>query len=286
MIGNVPELTTFDRCEKPSYTLYIPLQFWFNRFTGLSLPLVALEYFDVRLTIKLRKFQECGYVEDLRLYDDINFAPEVNLDNIFDNSRWSLDMSLMVDYIFLDNVERKKFAQSSHEYLIDQVQYLKVDRIDNTQVQVVLDFVHPCKEIIWVLQKDCFVENRNGFNRCRWDNFTCGAGLSIEGASMDFNGYSRFERFNGGYFNYLQPYDHHTNTPDDGIYVYSFALRPEEHQPTGSCNFSRISKAVLNLWISPCMFTPDNGETVTLWVFAINHNIFRIASGIGATVYI
>ncbi|AYV81852.1 MAG: NCLDV major capsid protein [Harvfovirus sp.] len=288
MIGNVPELTNFDRCGKPCYSLYVPLQFWFNRFSGLSLPLIALEYFDVRLTIRLRKFQECGYLEDCALS-----FPErtVNLDNLFENNRWWLDVSLLVDYVFLDRLERKRFAQSSHEYLIDQIQYLKIDQVENPQVQVVLDFVHPCKELIWVLQKDCYTENIDGFTKCRWDNFTfcCdNRGLSMEAASLDFNGYSRFDKFSGGYFNYLQAYEHHTNTPQDGVYVYSFALRPEEHQPTGSCNFSRISKAILNLWISPRMFIQDDfgKHTVTVWIFGINHNIFRIASGIGATVYV
>lgn len=287
MIGNIRELISYDRCEKPDYTLYIPLQFWFNRFSGLSLPIIALQYFDVTLSVKLKKFQDCAYIEKI---DNLS---SINLDDLFYNNQFSIEASLLVDYIFLDRAERKRFAQSSHEYLIDQVQYLKIQDIDTNYVQVKLDFLHPCKEIIWILQKDSFIDNFNGHLKSRWDNYTYNLdnhGLSIEACSLDFNGYSRFEKFNGSFFNYLQPYEHHSNTPADGVYVYSFSLRPEEQQPTGSCNFSRISKVILNLWIDPRMFLDCDEyilskKTVTLWVFAINHNLFRIINGIGAVVY-
>jgi hypothetical protein len=303
MIGNVPELITFDRAVKPEYTLYIPLQFWFNRFNGLCIPLVALQYYDVSISIRLRKFSECAYVED-------NLTGEVNLNNLVidpDPTGYSrsLEATLLVDYIYLDSLERKKFAQSSHEYLIDQIQVLKVEDIDNLQSQIRLDFNHPCKEMIWVLQKQAFVENTTGFIKSRWNNYTpskFNRGLSIDYASLDFNGYSRFDRFNGMYFNYLQPYDHHSNTPADGINVYSFSLCPEEHQPTGSCNFTRIAKAILNLWINPRMFhyseydrtDEDNPNLskkaqftkINLWIFAITHNILRLISGMGGLAYI
>ena len=119
---------------------------------------------------------------------------------------------------------------------------------------------------------------------------------------MDFNGYSRFDKFQGMYFNYLQPYDHHSNTPSDGINVYSFALLPEEQQPSGSCNFTRITKAILNLWINLSMFYFSESDSIdhfdpmlsnkkeytmlNLWIFAINHNILRIISGTGGLAYI
>ena len=177
---------------------------------GLAFPLIAFSSLDFRLNVKLRKFQDCGYIEDLRMYKDNNYQGEVDLDNFLENNRWSLNMSLLVDYIFLDVQERKKFAQSGHEYLIDQVQYLKIDNITKNHLQVELDFKHPCKELIWILQKDCYTENRNGFMKCRWDNYTwCpeNTGLSLESVSLDFNGYSRFDRFSGGFFNYLQSYE-------------------------------------------------------------------------------
>lgn len=308
MIGHVPELINFDRTEKPEYVLYIPLQFWFNRFNGLSIPLIALQYHDVTISVKLRKFRECAYIENTDNYTD-----NVNLDNLFTDDidytghKKRLEAKLLVDYIYLDSFERKKFAQSSHEYLIDQVQVLKIDDIDSERIQVSLDFNHPCKEIIWVLQKQSFIDNYNSSVKSRWDNYTPNKnnkGFSTIYSSLDFNGYSRFDKFGAMYFNYLQPYQHHKNTPSDGINVYSFALRPEEQQPTGSCNFTRISKPILNLWIDPKMFystksdiTDENNKElnnefteiksqINLWVFAINHNILRIISGMAGIAYV
>jgi len=305
MIGNIPELTDFNRLEKPSYTLYIPLQFWFSRFTGLSLPLVALQYYDVTITVKLRDFQQCAYIEDVRLYDDVNFAEVVNLNDLFDNNKLDLNVTLSIDYVYLDSLERKKFAQSSHEYLIDQVQTQQMNDIENEEVPIQLDFYHPVRELIWLAQKKSFTENLTGFNKCRWDNYTwnkCNRGLGIKYSMLDFNGYSRFDKFDGIYFNYVQPYDHHSNTPSDGINVYSFALRPEEQQPTGSCNFTRITKAILTLWINPEMFINKSIDMtdecnldplldeimtpVNVWIFAINQNILRIVSGLGGVIYV
>ena len=293
MIGDVPELTTFDRRPKPSYTLYVPLQFWFNRFNGLALPLVGLQYHEVSLTVRLRRLQECAYIERGR--------ESTNLDNLFENQRLHLDVTLLVDYVYLDSLERKKFAQSSHEYLVDQVQVLQLPDIDQPNLQVRLDFVHSCREMVWVLQKKAYTENRDGSTKCRWDNYswcTKNRGRSLEYASLDFAGFTRIDRYEGLYFNYVQPYNHHSNTPSDGINVYSFALRPEEHQPTGTCNFSRITKAILNLWIDPRMFVNDNDAdadadpdadprtTLNLWVFAVNINILRIINGMGGIAYL
>lgn len=312
MIGHVPELINFNRTEKPEYILYVPLQFWFNRFNGLSIPLVAFQYDDVTITIKLRKFKECAYIENRSGYTNTNnFAENINLDNLLIDDldptgyKRNLDAYLLVDYVYLDSLERKRFAQSSHEYLIDQVQVLKIDGIDNELTRVNLDFNHPCKEIIWILQKGALINNGNGFVKSRWDNYTPNKnnkGFSTIYASLDFNGYSRFDKFGGTYFNYLQPYQHHKNIPSDGVNVYSFALQPEEQQPTGSCNFTRITKAILNLWINRRMFyysesdtTDENGRDppgreifteLILWIFAINHNILRVISGMAALAYI
>ena len=314
MIGNVPELTTFDRTEKPEYTLYIPLQFWFCRFNGLSLPLCALQYSHVSFSVKLRTFKECAYIEKCNETLNQSFNQSFNIDNIcIDNEnnrdstgyRRTLEASLLVDYVYLDAPERKRFAQASHEYLIEQVQVIQIDDIDKESTRVELDFIRPCKELIWILQKQAYINNKSGFVKCRWDNYTPNKNnksLSIDYATLDFNGYSRFDRFNGMYFNYVQPFNHHSNTPSDGINVYSFALKPEEQQPTGSCNFSRISKAILNLWINPDMFYYSESDNVdhcnpklsdkevqtklNLWIFARSYNILRIISGTAGLAYI
>lgn len=302
MIGNVPELTTFDKTKKPSYTLYVPLQFWFNKFNGLAIPLVGLQYHDLTLTVKLRKFQECAYVENLT-DEPINLDEYISTGEIKD-----LEASLLIDYVYLSGQERKRMAQSSHEYLIEQVQVLKFDNISNEKFQAQLDLFHPCKELIWVVQKDAYTQNKYGDTKCRWDNYTASrtnTGNPIRYSELILNGHPRFSGLTSNYYNYVQPYDHHSNTPSDGINVYSFGLKPEEFQPNGTCNFSRINKVIMNFQFNPEMFKFYKNETndsenssiininevfiqtnITLYIFVPSINILRIMSGLGALAYV
>jgi hypothetical protein len=94
------------------------------------------------------------------------------------------------------------------------------------------------------------------------------------------NGQDRFKEQYGNYFNQVQPFYHHTGTPYPGIYVYSFALQPEEHQPTGTCNFSRID----NAQVSVAMKGANNAATLQK-LFAVNYNILRIQSGMGGLAF-
>jgi hypothetical protein len=98
-------------------------------------------------------------------------------------------------------------------------------------------------------------------------------------AKLQLNGQDRFSEREGTYFDLVQPYQHHTKTPDTGINVYSFALRPEEHQPSGSCNFSRIDNATLQLVLSNA--TVEGTKTAKVRVYATNYNVLRIMSGMG-----
>jgi hypothetical protein len=281
MIGNIPELTTFDRTNKPSYTMNIPMQFWFCRNNGMALPLVALEYHNVDIRIKLRSVSECCYIEA----DEQNNP--VDLDAIFDNKNINIDVSLLLEYIYLDSNERKKFAQGSHEYLIEQLQFLSIPDVDVPHQRVTLGFNHPCKELFWIIQKNSFIENPNGTQECRWDNFTSNIfkrDNPFVTTQLDLNGYTRLDRFNGNMFNYLYPYEVHTKTPNDGVNCYSFALQPEEQQPSGSCNFSRLSKAIFTFNLREELFFND--DTSNLMIFAINYNILRFINGLGGLAYI
>ena len=296
MIGNVPEMTCFNRIPKPEYYIYVPLQFWFNKLNGLALPLIALQNTEVTIDVKLKKFKDCAYLENIGI-------PE-NIDNYI-KCQCPLEVSLLVDYVYLDTIERKRFAQSSHEYLIEQVQWIDVCDVEKSEVKINLDFNNPCRELIWRIQKQAFITNINGSTKCRWDNYSFtkfNKGLSINSAAIDFSGESLVARFCGSYFNYVQPYSHHTRTPSDGINVYSFSLRPEEYQPSGSCNMSRISKAVLSLWIDPRMFMyypsdindcciPCPNEeplptAVNIRVYALSFNILRFVGGLAGLAFV
>jgi hypothetical protein len=305
MIGDVHELTSFDRVTKPAYTLHVPLQFWFNKFNGLALPLIALQYDDVKIGVKFRKFREVAYVEDMRNYDDVNYQESVNLDNMFADNNFFINASLLVDYVYLDSLERRRFAQSSHEYLIEQTQICDIRNISSKNITLQLDFVNPCKNLVWTIQKKSYTKNDNGFTKCRWNNFSTtklNKGISVDNMTLDLQGYRRIDDANGKYFNYVQPYYHHSNTPSDGINCYNFCLKPEEHQPTGGCNFSRIPKSIINISINPNMFTyydadmndilvqedDDIAKTtdVTLIFYTINYNVLRILGGYGATAFV
>jgi len=102
-------------------------------------------------------------------------------------------------------------------------------------------------------------------------------------AKLQLNGQDRFSEREGSYFSWVQPYQAHTRNPDEGINVYSFALRPEEHQPSGTCNFSRIDNATLQLVLSNA--TVEGTKTAKVRVYATNYNVLRIMSGMGGLAY-
>ena len=236
-------------CGTSKGKTYIPLQFWFCRNPGLALPLIALQYHEVKLNIKF-----CTLATGA--------AAEV----------WC-------DYIFLDTDERRRFAQVSHEYLIEQVQYNNGVAMPAGGTQTELRFNHPVKELIW--------QSVGSSQGC-----DCGkTGLDdVCSALLQLNGHDRFRKRDGDYFSTVQRYEHHSgartsaatnNCVDSGeIYMYSFALKPEEHQPSGTCNFSRIDNAVLN--VERLKTGPVAG---VLDVYAVNYNVLRIMSGMGGLAY-
>lgn len=273
--------------------LHIPLDFWFNINAGLSLPLIALQYHEVRFLFQFRQFSDLVVVVDSN-------------GDYLDRSNWNLktgvnipvQIDLFIDYIYLDTDERRRFAQMSHEYLIEQVQEfdtsLTIGSGGNKPVR--LSFNHPCKELIWMLQRQDSIQDKD------WFNFSNGqAGKEkvapdlLTSAGLTLNGHQRFTPARGPlFFRQWQPFIHHTNIPNSHLYIYSFALRPEEHQPSGTCNFSRIDNTILDITldstapVSPVLGetgTLIKGESAVLTVFARNYNVLRIMSGMGGLAY-
>lgn len=288
---------TAEACGGRPKVLYVPLQFWFNRNPGLALPLIALQYHEVRFNITL---------ED-----------SINLVNGTGNSPGSIssqaallpalkDMALYLDYVYLDVDERRRFAQESHEYLIDQVQYTGQQTITTSSGRLDLTLNHPVKELIWLFQNE--------------QKTDCGSAASIAAgytqpfsyddivnrARLQLNGQDRFDERYGDYFWKVQPYQHHTGggfgrtlapsgggqvtatTSPNPINVYSFAIQPEEHQPSGTCNFSRIDTATLvfdSVTSGAAGTFPSKTTPYNFRVYAVNYNIFRIMSGMGGLAY-
>jgi hypothetical protein len=263
--------------------LYVPLEFWFCRNVGLALPLIALQYHEVKVNILFQTKEKCQ-----------GLADETPGDNALRDLGAT---SLWVDYIFLDTDERRRFAQLSHEYLIEQLQFTGTESVSGAQAKPKLSFNHPCKELYWFVEAqgaDPIINNINWFNY----TLTPGGALAdvltkvgersavtsinpIVSAKLVLNGNDRFSERPGSYFNLIQPYQHHENVPTNaGLNVYSFALKPEEHQPSGTLNMSRIDTAVLNLNLNL-----RAGETSSLHVYAVNYNVLRILSGMGGLAY-
>jgi hypothetical protein len=481
MIGDTPYLRKVSSTSKNASVLYVPFQFWFNRNNGLALPLIALQYHDVRITCTLRNRMDCVNVLGKTSVATFNS----------DSTQGMSDCSLLIDYVYLDSEERKRFAQASHEYLIEQLQFTGSEALTN-QAKYRLNFNHPCKFLLWAphfarynqssqwlgyatdddwksakdrfakyIAAACTTGLKLNFSSTAWNitistnsstddedpnpasaaspqpgeiidlAFIIGTGtstqygnvaktLGLNGGTTDnhkslvnllskidvkailqpgtsttgnnngmvatsnvsavdclqqferntivtrndltmedislnvddlklaitavaptgtttgtesaklldaagvsavdyfnygnmvdgsdnplytgklqLNGHDRFQDRDGNYFNYVQPYQHFSNTPADGINVYSFALKPEDHQPTGTCNFSRIDNATLLVDVglynkaypnSTTGFASRsglvrNGASSQLNIYTVNYNVLRVMSGMAGTAY-
>jgi len=351
----------------PETTLYIPLLFWFCRNPGLALPLIALQYHEVKINIDFRPIGECLWaVKDLSMTSGTQSCSQAYQQSL-------VAASLYIDYIFLDTDERRKMAQNPHEYLIEQLQFTGDESVGSSSNKIKLNFNHPCKELIWVVQPDANVDycasleggqtlfktlgaqpfnytdaidalpnavhafggpqetsganafitsgglfqdpgSMTGGAGASWGGDSAGfdqAGAAVDGsyvsdagtfvlaetaldmhcwgenpvvtAKLQLNGQDRFSEREGTYFDVVQPFQHHTRAPDAGINVYSFALRPEEHQPSGSCNFSRIDNATLQLVLSSA--TVGGTATAKVRVYATSYNVLRVMSGMAGVAY-
>lgn len=288
-IGNVDTLTSYDRTVKPKYTLIIPLDFWFDLST-LAIPIVALQYAQINIELKLKKFSDCCYLELQESEDSIN------LDDIYTDTSKVIEGNICVEYVFLDQAERRKFAKSGHEYLITQLQMFESDEIENPDVYLKdVSFNHPCKELIVVVQKKSYMSNTTGGIETKNTQFSTlpdGTGNPIVQMEITLNGYTRTEKFDGDYYNYIEPITKHSNSPSPGINVYSFALKPEIQQPSGTCNFSRIKSLGVNITLDPdCLIVDPDAETpvadtVKIYIFAINMNVLRLLNGFSSLAYI
>ena len=426
----------------PETTLYVPLLFWFCKNPGLALPLIALQYHEVKINIDFRPIGECLWaVSNL---DAATANSSVSVTQAYQQSL--VAASLYIDYVFLDTDERRKMAQNPHEYLIEQLQFTGDESVGSSSNKIKLNFNHPVKELVWVVQPDANVDYcssllagstlfrtlgaqpfnytdaidalpnaihafggpaetagpnafvnsaglfqmpgasdagavttttttaaaaagatsvvvasatgmaANGFlitavgsyqitainsltltitpglagalasgatvgissipvNQT-WGSGTfpafdssvptansgsvvsdagtfvlaetaldmhCWGQNPVVTAKLQLNGQDRFSEREGSYFDVVQPFQHHSRAPDTGINVYSFALRPEEHQPSGSCNFSRIDNATLQLVLSSP--TVSGTATAKVRVYAVNYNVLRVMSGMAGQAY-
>ena len=429
--STAPRQVCAPRNALPETTLYVPFQFWYCRNPGLALPLIALQYHEVKINLDIRPTDECLWAVGTLDCGSTSSNPPIKVTAAYAQSL--VAASLYVDYVFLDTDERRRMAQNPHEYLIEQLQFTGDESVGSSSNKIKLNFNHPCKELIWVVQPDENVDycaslecgeilykllgaqpfnytdavdalpnaihafstqsglvsddgsgvnvgyiDQNGLfqqagpagtnmfdssasvveggfpaasasvNPTNYGNVigattsigtdtVNGAGNTVPGttpsagggalsyasphfgvdqdkselvgvsdagtfvlsetaltmhcwgqnpvvtAKLQLNGQDRFSEREGTYFDLVQPYQCHTRNPDTGINVYSFALRPEEHQPSGTCNFSRIDNATLQLVLSNA--TVEGTKTAKVRVYATNYNVLRVMSGMGGLAY-
>jgi len=249
---------------------YIPMRFWFCKNPGLAVPLIALQYHEVKFNIQFA------------------LASSYLFPATAASSLASANFQVYADYVYLDTTERRQFAQNAHEYLIDQLQQQQESSSGTSANNTIrLNFNHPVKELIWcgspvTLSSASSVDNTAGGATPSLITNLSGAASNTQ-IKIILNGTDRFTARNLKYFTRNQVWDCHTGFGatgvPDSIALYSFALRPEEHQPSGTCNFSRIDTAQLS-------FLGGSGETISaLTIFAVNYNVLRIMSGMGGLAY-
>lgn len=396
LIGDVDILTDYNDKEKPEYVMYIPLQFWFNRFYGLALPLIAIQYHEIYINVEFEEKEKLIVrSEEFFDYKDVKI----------------LEVGLVTNYIYLDMEERQRFAMVGHEYLIEQLQYYEDESLETNYKRLFLNFNYPTKELIWAAKNGkytkgdkflCYSNKKNwrkAVLKCSkqvlrdsiillkpdehppnygiWEEFNPGVikyqsyngnltvtnkskmslwinigslmigeysitdkiianinandsktiiikvidgmlskdisvplsqitdtrcnpgqgvyvyqfsnyGAYITGeknplkyAKLEYNDQDRVEKRNGRFFGDLQPYISHSNTPVEGINLYSFSLDPEKHQPMGSSNLSTIENIFLSLWFDDDIINIDS----RLYIYAYSYNVYRIISGVTGLAY-
>ena len=365
LVGNVPRLTQVAQGNNdiddssstiPETTLYIPLQFWFCKNPGLALPLIALQYNEVKIIVELNDHNSCCWSTG-----KYKVSPPT-----------LVNASLFVDYIYLDTEERRTFTQQKHEYLIEQLQFNGQEILNTQTNKIKINFNHPVKELVWIVQPisniDLSYTNNlggpqlynytdaidttyfsgtpndpmgGGITGGNSNNISWGLPITNHGVStnniiaplsgqnsntalsnkgfhsittrsihdgeisdtstqknlplfdkgynpilsckIQINGHDRFSKRDGKYFNIVQPYQHHTNVPSTGINVYSFALYPEDHQPSGTCNFSNIDTS--NLLFTLTKESVNLQRKCNIRVYGINYNVLKIDSEMGRLAY-
>lgn len=282
-------------------TLYIPLRFWFNKNPGLYLPLLAMQYHPVRINVTLAPLQSMFYSKQLYRQEKPNTRVPLNSGITVQPAQ--MGIQLWGDYAFLDVPERRRFVSAPLEYLIEQVQLsppLAIP-VNSRTATLGLNFNHPIKEILWVLQRNVMETRHENFN---WSSLGCyeiemnqvngipqppnRTDLMVD-AKIQLDGQDRFDTRDPVFFRLVQPYQRHTTIPSDRyIYVYSFALRPEELQPSGTLNASRIDNFVLQLGLQQQGTSYNTSATfgdMTAYVYAINYNVLRVIDGYAGLLF-
>jgi hypothetical protein len=350
LIGNMPELTEYS-ASKDAYTLCIPLNFWFCHNLSMSLPIVALEYSEVKINIEFASIRDCiitgptnyiyitdavslfkphelisingtesyvqyvnfnqttmqfGYIKTdpsivlnvgdvltgiesgytTTVYDpSTNIYPTITTNIEVLNLTKSNTSFLYIDYVYLDNMERVKFARSDHEYLIDVCQYDNEKNIYNSSNKIKVGYSYPTKELLIRAQMAYMTSNENQFYSDQY-NYTTSVNKNIAKSLIKkilikLNGFNRDPDYDKNFYSYVQSLQHHKAPAPLGLFLYSFALNPFNSQPSGSCNFSKIDDISIDISVEPISYN----KPALVRIYAISYNIFRIINGVAGLAF-
>lgn len=375
MIGDIPELYNFTP-SKNTYRLFIPFYFWFCRSSGLTLPLVSLQFSDVKINVQFKDANQCyitaptqyipiqsnlvnfkpyeyleqiinGNIGDIRIGTFIRFDSNTqrlyyyqisknkfisssnlsNSSNMFQNFDYTIigktsrfrtlpkpnsqsisypipnlknlklgECFILVDYYFLDDEERIKFANSRHDYLIEQLYFTPNTIIEGTNRDITLNIYNPCKLLVWITQMQYIYDSKDYFNytdsaqrkiSLTETQYPGPVGSTIGGSISQFetillNGNPRLSLRSYVYFNQIQAYQYLTTNNPIGQDFYSFSLFPLNTAPSGSCNMSQFDNVQLQLHLFPIVSV---NNPVLSRAYALSYNVFRIVSGVAGLVF-
>jgi len=268
MIGKRRSRQQLIKDARVAQRLYVPLPFYFTQTSGNALPLCSLQYHGVQIQIEWEQLKKAVVRSDdcVKVVKCCDGQPLCNAD---------LRAYLDTTYVHLDVDERNRFSLADFDQLMSQVQFLPVCQ-KGCNIKVSLSFNHPIIELIWAVRRKCKEDANNYFNYSGIDGRD-----PIEEVSLRLNNLYRFSGREGKYYRLVQPYQHHSSIPQAHVYCYSFALMPEEPNPTGSCNFSRIDNVDMDFILQDGL----QNENVTILIFARNWNILRFYQGVGGALF-
>ena len=264
MIGATKDLTTLNSEVKNSKKLILPLNFWFCRYKGLNIPLVAMPYVNIFLKFNIASLDDLVRKETGTI---VELGSELN-------------MKLITNYIHLDETERKLFAEARHEYLIEQIQFNGIQNIDSLNPRFNIYFRNNVKDIYWVLSNNTSLYNKNRGNYSLKDDDN--SGNPILSTEILLNNVKLVE-LDGTYTNYVMPYERYNSTPSDGVNIYSFNLNNFVYQPSGSLNFGMLDKVEMKMNLDTSL---NDSSNMKVLVFGNSYNILRIMSGLAGLAFI
>jgi hypothetical protein len=273
---------TYDNNTKNNFDIYIPVKLFFNKDYSLSLPIISIKHQTIIIKFKINQLSNLIYTD----YQNNDLQSKIKINNI----------KLLTNFIYLDQDERIKFATSNHEYLIEQINQYQYKNLKNNDINLELNFNHPTKYVIWTNQKDSDINLYNIHNTYSsilnytltdsYPTITSYKNNTISSAYLQLNGVNRSIPYDGIYHNHVTPYEHNLSSCDDGINLFSFSLNPNELQPSGSCNFSKLNKKFLKITLNDDFLDRlvDTDYIITN-VFSVNYNILRFKKGMASLAF-